>query len=506
MEASEDLHELIHSMSRSEKRYFKLYAQQRPGGKRGEKANDKNYLQLFNAIDAQDEFDQNALLALFAGTTIARYFSAEKRQLYFLILDALRAYRKGQGIQRKIREQLDAYYILKEKGLNHQALKCLRRAKKIAEKYEQLFAHLEILEQERKLDLAMKLRDRETALQSKIEAQETVVAQVRHFFNYLNLYHQCFFLERAHESKLGAAQVQALDAMYAQFPAPDSLDNVPKRALSSWHFASAAYHKFKRDNAAALAHYSAMVDLWNAHPEMQEAEPLRFKLMLSNYLAFSFHQGRLDLFPPILERLRQQPPSNFEDEAEIFQNAHFFELVYYLNTGQFDRGVALVPEIEAGIQTFGRKINKARQLAFFHNIAILYWIAGLPSQALKWTHRIIFNVVSEHRQDLQRFARSLQLILHFDLRNFDLLEYQIRSVRRYFQQQGGPQSFESHLVRYLKQALKLPEPHAPGPPQTFFRDMLTEDKAQPGYKPGTGFAEVELWLKSRMEARSTLSG
>ena len=50
---SADLFDLIHSMSRNEKRYFTVEAK-----KSGSKSS--NYLRLFNALNAMEEYDEEA--------------------------------------------------------------------------------------------------------------------------------------------------------------------------------------------------------------------------------------------------------------------------------------------------------------------------------------------------------------------------------------------------------------------------------------------------------------
>ena len=48
-----NLHALIHSLTKSEKRHFKLVAQSH--------GSNKNYLDLFDALDGQEVFDESAL-------------------------------------------------------------------------------------------------------------------------------------------------------------------------------------------------------------------------------------------------------------------------------------------------------------------------------------------------------------------------------------------------------------------------------------------------------------
>jgi hypothetical protein len=53
MKPSTELHDLIKSLTKSEKRFFKLHSSLQSG--------DKNYLRIFDAIDKQKVYDEDAI-------------------------------------------------------------------------------------------------------------------------------------------------------------------------------------------------------------------------------------------------------------------------------------------------------------------------------------------------------------------------------------------------------------------------------------------------------------
>ena len=57
MKPSSELFNLIKSLTKSEKRFFKLSSSLQSG--------EKNYLKIFDAIDEQDEYDEYALKDMF---------------------------------------------------------------------------------------------------------------------------------------------------------------------------------------------------------------------------------------------------------------------------------------------------------------------------------------------------------------------------------------------------------------------------------------------------------
>src|SRR5688572_25646962 len=85
---------LIKSLSKSEKRYFKLFAD---NGK-----SDSNYLQLFEAIDKQEEFDEDAIRKKFKGKAFTAQLHVAKIYLSELILKSLRNFHANDSVNGQV--------------------------------------------------------------------------------------------------------------------------------------------------------------------------------------------------------------------------------------------------------------------------------------------------------------------------------------------------------------------------------------------------------------------
>src|SRR3978361_1090455 len=82
MKPSNDLYDLITSLSPNEKGYFKKQCQ-----KSG--TTSRKYIKLFDAIAAQKEYDEKALKKKLNDAVLIRNLSSEKNYLYHLILEAV---------------------------------------------------------------------------------------------------------------------------------------------------------------------------------------------------------------------------------------------------------------------------------------------------------------------------------------------------------------------------------------------------------------------------------
>ena len=79
---SNDLFQLIQSLSKSEKRYFKLFATRHFD-------KDNQYLKLFEAIETQLTYQEALLVPIFSEGKSAAHFAVLKKQLYESLLEAL---------------------------------------------------------------------------------------------------------------------------------------------------------------------------------------------------------------------------------------------------------------------------------------------------------------------------------------------------------------------------------------------------------------------------------
>ena len=184
-----------------------------------------------------------------------------------------------------------------------------------------------------------------------------------------------------------------------------------------------------------------------------------------------------------------------EEEGEVFQNVWYYELLYHLNTGNFATAAELVPEIENGLQLHSNKINKARELAFYYNISVVFFVLEDWRKATQWLLRIINDPKSEHRLDIQRFARILLMLYQWENDLAEQIEYSLRSAKRYLDKRGGPTDFEKLLLDFFR---KLYKTEGGTRSMELIEEVLTEVKQYESEGAGVfGLGEVLLWLGAR---------
>ena len=126
---NDPLFQLIKSLTKAEKRYFKLHATTQKA------TEDVKFIKLFDLIDKQKEYNESKILDK-EQTIKNQQLSNLKAHLYKQILKSLRSFNSDEDIDLQTRELLDHSTILYNKCLYGQCVKMLERAKHTAEKYD----------------------------------------------------------------------------------------------------------------------------------------------------------------------------------------------------------------------------------------------------------------------------------------------------------------------------------------------------------------------------------
>ena len=120
----------------------------------------------------------------------------------------------------------------------------------------------------------------------------------------------------------------------------------------------------------------------------------------------------------------------------------------------FENGVEAAEEIMTGLAIFEGKLQKEHELNFFYQFAYIYFGAGQFNKALSWLNKVLNDNENTLRQDLYSYARLFNLVIHYELGNYDLLEYTIKSTSRYLQKRERDFPMEKVIIDNFKKIIK----------------------------------------------------
>src|SRR5690349_16221129 len=121
-EAKQELFNLIKSLNKGEKRYFKLFARTRSAHK-----DTNNYIRLFDVIEKQGEYNEEKIKRLKLVKDV--HLPMLKNYLYNLVLESLRSLKsKSSDVDSEIGNLLENARIMRDKGLEDEELKYLAKS------------------------------------------------------------------------------------------------------------------------------------------------------------------------------------------------------------------------------------------------------------------------------------------------------------------------------------------------------------------------------------------
>jgi tetratricopeptide (TPR) repeat protein len=186
------------------------------------------------------------------------------------------------------------------------------------------------------------------------------------------------------------------------------------------------------------SHYiKAMHSLLNAHFVLRNFQ--QFDIVLARFIIFS-------------ETDRVKLHDNFRTQA--FISIYSAKINQHNMLGTFKEGIKIVPFVLEQIKANELFIDEYRVMVFNYKIASLYFGNGNYDKCIDFLQKII-QQTGDERNDLQGYARILHLIAHYELGNFELMEYLTKSVFRFLSKKEYLTEIEKEMFKYLRNSFSI---------------------------------------------------
>lgn len=454
---------------------------------------------LFDAIDAQQEYDEDAIKNSYSDRAFIRRLPALKNYLYSLLLKSLRAYHAEASASRKLRGLLDDYSILREKRLYDQAIKVLGRAKKIAEYYE-LFRYLLIIEEyERQIQVmllsaAVPLDAIEAGMEREAEAIEHLLEVNRY-----DLLGKKIFKTLSETGTERGKEPPEYAELFRNNPLLKD-ENLPQAfiARSKFYHVRSTYAYYCGNYEESYRNTRALFDLFESRPEFIANHTSSYINILSNLIGICSVLSRETETLLYLDKLRQLPIKEYGDDVERFITVRGSELALFLKMGRFDELRALLPVLQKELEKLEKDLQPYYRRYFFYHIGWAWFALGSIPEALTHINEVLNGRGGDIREDLYCFAKILNLLIHYELGNIDLLQYEVLSTCRYLAKRQRNHAFETLVLRFIKRAITV-SPKELRPEFIALRAELVQLRDDPYEHKAFDFFYFIPWLDSKIE-------
>lgn len=448
---SDQLFNLIQSLSKGEKRFFKLYAA-RMGG-----TEDKKFMILFDAIEKQKEYNEEKILKK-EPSLLPQQLPNLKTHVYFQLLKSLRLGNSNNLRSIRVMELIDYARLLYSKCLYKECVKMIDKAKKMAMGNDQSVFLLEILEIEKLLISKTLDAGNEERVSHIIDETIKVTESIKN----INLFSNLSIKLDSYYNKSGFVRskydLEKVTRFFNSSLPQYKIENLSFQEKLHLYKSYVGFYFFIQDFKEGYVYANKWVNLFEEQPEMKPLKPEMYIKALNSLLAVQTKLYKLNEFTETLKRLiaikREDKIILTENlNLNLFKAIYIHEMNRHFMLGEFKSGTRIVAALEGELNKFITKLDKHSILLFYYKIACLYFGSGNYRTGLSWLNKIINEREIALREDLHAFGRILSLISHYELGNDDLVESYIKSTYRYFKKKGDLSLYQKYILDFLKSLL-----------------------------------------------------
>ena len=445
-EKRESVFDLIKSMTKAEKRSFKLYATRLAGNQ------EAKFLSLFDYLDSVDEYDENKVLQ--KCPVKKEQLPNMKAHLYRQLLISMRLLDVQHSDAMQLREQLDFARILYDKGLYKQSDKMLEKVIDQAFALEEHTIAIDAVHFQSKIDTLNVARDMTSTSDNASRQVIGLAKDILTASELSNLSTRVYSLYQ----KLGYARSQKdLDLIVLYFkPKLESYDEKTLSFLGKSHYyqAWAWYYYIQHDFVKSYRYSCKWLELFDSKPNMKRVMYDDYMKGTAQILEALYLMRKYRHFAEHLEHFE----SEFMALASLNPNATLIgKRLLYVNKinkcfieGEFKQGLLLVREIEAFIRKYSHEMNVYHKMLIYYKIACLYFGDGNYTKCMEYLSRITSTKDPQIRRDLQVFSRILNLIASYEAGIDYNLDYQIRSVYSFLVKSNDLGKVQKEMLSFLK--------------------------------------------------------
>lgn len=441
-----NVYELIKSMNMSEKRQFKIYSS------RHVIDGENKYTVLFDILDKMEPYDAgeltSALKSLNKETT---YFKADMNFLYQLILKSLVLFHSGKSAQIILNESISAIEILYYKGLFKQCMKEIYKAAAIARNTELFSSLLKIIQYEKLVynHHPVHKKTEHDIIRDMAEINKTLQVIIE----YYALYNQANQIRIEAAKTRNIREIKAFDKLM-KHPLLEyenktsSIDGKIKyyQIYAMWYYV----HGDKKEE---LQHNKKIISLFENHPLYKEEHLVEYVNTYARIISISKDMPD-KLFYRELENVRNISIHTdklyyFRVSAQIFNFSYSIELSRYLQKKQFSKASAIIHDVETGLKKYKDILTPSYKITFLYMLGYYYFTVGNFDNAIKKINTLLNEYTEDERPDLYNFAKLLNLLIHFELKNYSYIHYKRASVKYYFKKQSSAFETENLILKFF---------------------------------------------------------
>lgn len=500
MIASTELYQLIKSMTKTEKKYFRENMPYETG---------KDYIIVFDSINRQiikdSPYNESILHSKIKDKILLKNISSVKNYLYHAILRTLINYSSGRP-KFKITRLIDSIEILMERGLYISAYKLLKSTRKLLIKDHMM--EYELILNGIELTLLRRLgyhKLRSTDITAKISSSKTVLHKLENHLSYRYIANQ-FYLKLTTEGAPDTSeQMKYFDDLMI-----DPLMKTPEKAITlvskkDYYDLSAHYSLLSNDFEGSIKNLREMLKLYENNPGLKYQTFVHYFSVIHNLLLSLIQLKRFNEAQSYVNELKEEiTAGKIRLNALLrmrFATLYQIELMILSGLGEFEKVEDNIEQIEEILSKYGNKLGELLKFSLIYHTSCCYFGMGRYKTALDWVNKLIRKDSGEVPSDYDVTAGILKLITHFEMKDYNYIQYYSVSLQNLMMKNKNRKFTEYALSSVIKKiAIKDSEDNF----QYLFKELLRNYHTMPTLHRELTF-DLYSWIQSKTEDK-TFSG
>ena len=205
-----------------------------------------------------------------------------------------------------------------------------------------------------------------------------------------------------------------------------------------------------------------------------------------------------DTFNITSDKLKKLKPNSEADKLLLFLAYYPGKLTYYINTLKSEDAY-IIAEAEDDFVQFEHKLREDQVMLFYYLFSLSHFMNGNFKSSLRWINTIFNNIKLETRPDIGSAILLMNLIVHFELKNFDHMDYIVKSTYRSLLKMERLYEFEKTILLFLRE---LPVNNSQKEVLAAFEKLKNQLKvleSNPYENKAFKYFDFTSWLESKIE-------
>ena len=491
MVTSNALFDLVHAMNKGERKSFRLLANYYSPDK-------KNHLFLFDLLTKMDHYDSGFLQQKLAEAAIKTPLWALSTYLQEQILKSLRFSATDKTVDDKIINLTTNAKILRQKGLEKLSQSNMQKAKKLAIENE-------------KFTLLLEIQNIEWHYRYDFDPKDiSEFGETLQILNSIYAYRNASFEKNTLMWK-GEIRDPELKAEWDRLISTPLFDSKTDRKYyeEQYHYLQILMRYYFRNSqfAQSLHYQQKTVEHLESNPNLLSGYKETYMFELNGMVGSLCQNHKNDLAAEALSKLihfgnDQLSESELVRKVDTVLVAYANLIFSYLRDHLFQEANQVSIEAKKFLAT--HPATEAHKAFLYLNFTKISIYNGDFNEALKWNNKIR-NAEIKQRDDFNTWSKLFNLIIHFELRNFELIKSITHSTAVHLEKRKQLYKTEAIILKYLKK--EFPKASSNGETMQLLklmRDELIEVRKDPYEAKAYDYFDYIMWLESKIKRRSLI--